>query len=112
MILFLATRPSELVTRGEIQKAIWNGETFVDLERGLNFAIKKIRDTLGDDPKVPRYIETLPRRGYRFIAPMEALAPSPTPAGEQEKRVTEGVAAGLPRHAEGGGVKPPLRRRT
>ncbi len=46
-------------------------DTFVDFEHGLNFAIKKIRDTLGDDPETPRYIETLPRRGYRFIAPVD-----------------------------------------
>lgn len=72
ILVLLATRPGQLVTREEIQKEIWGSETFVDFEQGLNFAINKIRATLGDDAETPRYIETLPRRGYRFIAAVEA----------------------------------------
>ena len=71
VLTLLAGRPAELVTREEIRDQIWGTDTFVDFEHGLNFAIKKIRDTLGDDADTPRYIETLPRRGYRFIAPVE-----------------------------------------
>lgn len=71
VLALLVSRPAELVRREEIRDQIWGSETFVDFEHGLNFAIKKIRDTLGDDSETPRYIETLPRRGYRFIAPVE-----------------------------------------
>src|ERR1035437_4822510 len=72
----LVSRPAQLVTREEIQDKIWGNHTVVDFEHGLNFAIKKIRDTLGDDPETPRYIETLPRRGHRFIAPVETVSAS------------------------------------
>ena len=77
VLTLLASRPAELVTREEIRDQIWGTDTFVDFEHGLNFAIKKIRDTLGDDPETPRYIETVPRRGYRFIAAVEVGAGSP-----------------------------------
>jgi TolB-like protein/DNA-binding winged helix-turn-helix (wHTH) protein/Tfp pilus assembly protein PilF len=71
LLVLLLDHPGQLLTREEIQQQIWGNETFVDFEHGLNFAIKKIRDALGDDAETPRYIETLPRRGYRFIAPVE-----------------------------------------
>jgi DNA-binding winged helix-turn-helix (wHTH) protein/tetratricopeptide (TPR) repeat protein len=70
VLLLLADRPGQIVDRKEIQKALWGNNTFVDFEGGLNFCIKQIRDTLGDDAENPRYVETLPRRGYRFIAPI------------------------------------------
>jgi TolB-like protein/DNA-binding winged helix-turn-helix (wHTH) protein/tetratricopeptide (TPR) repeat protein len=76
----LASRPGELVTRKEIQQQIWEGETFVDFEEGLNFCIKQIRTALGDHAQTPRYIETLPRRGYRFIYPVEGVS-TPVAAG-------------------------------
>jgi TolB-like protein/DNA-binding winged helix-turn-helix (wHTH) protein len=74
VLTLLASRPAELVTREEVRGQVWGTGTFVDFEHSLNFAIKKIRDTLGDDPETPRYIETLPRRGYRFIAPVDVVA--------------------------------------
>jgi TolB-like protein/DNA-binding winged helix-turn-helix (wHTH) protein/Tfp pilus assembly protein PilF len=77
ILTLLASRPAELVTREEIRNQVWGTDTFVDFEHSLNFAIKKIRDTLGDDPETPRYIQTLPRRGYRFIAPVEVAGPVP-----------------------------------
>jgi len=67
----LATRSGELITRDELRQEIWPGGTFVDFEHGINFCIKQIRAALGDDAQSPVYIETLPRRGYRFIAPVE-----------------------------------------
>ena len=76
VLALLVSRPAQLVTREEIREQIWGADTFVDFEHGLNFAIKKIRDTLGDNPESPRYIETLPRRGYRFIASVDGLAAS------------------------------------
>jgi TolB-like protein/DNA-binding winged helix-turn-helix (wHTH) protein/Flp pilus assembly protein TadD len=76
VLALLVSRPAQLVTREEIRDQIWGNDTVVDFEHGLNFAIKKIRDTLGDDPEAPRYIETLPRRGHRFIAPVQTILAS------------------------------------
>jgi TolB-like protein/DNA-binding winged helix-turn-helix (wHTH) protein/Tfp pilus assembly protein PilF len=70
----LARRPGELVTREELRNEVWGEETFVDFEQGLNFCIKQVRAALGDQADTPRYVETLPRRGYRFIAPVEGVA--------------------------------------
>ena len=72
ILVLLASNAGQLVTREAIRQQIWGAETFVDFEQGLNFAINKIRATLGDNAETPRYIETLPRRGYRFIAAVEA----------------------------------------
>ena len=69
MLLLLAQRAGEVVTREELQAALW-GDTVVDYDNGLNWSVRKIRETLGDDPLNPRFIETVPRKGYRFIAPV------------------------------------------
>ncbi|HKP87706.1 MAG TPA: winged helix-turn-helix domain-containing protein [Blastocatellia bacterium] len=85
VLALLVANAGRLVTREEIQRAVWNGETFVDFEHGLNFCIKQIRAALGDNAQSPLFIETLPRRGYRFIAPVEEVAvepPQPAPAEE------------------------------
>lgn len=71
VLAMLATRPDQLVTREELKEEIWGHETFVDFENGLNLCIRQIRAALNDDADTPRYIETLPRRGYRFIAPVK-----------------------------------------
>src|SRR5574338_1623107 len=60
-------RPNVLITREELQRRIWPEGTFVDYDQGLNKAINKLRDALGDTAETPRYIETVPKRGYRFI---------------------------------------------
>jgi TolB-like protein/DNA-binding winged helix-turn-helix (wHTH) protein/Tfp pilus assembly protein PilF len=73
VLAILLERPGELVTREEIQEKIWGNETFVDFEHGLATAIKKLRQALGDSADNPRFVETLPRRGYRFIAPVEGV---------------------------------------
>lgn len=70
ILALLASRPGETVTREEIQRAVWGGETFVDFEVGLNQCIRQIRNALGDDAQHPRFVETMSRRGYRFIAPV------------------------------------------
>jgi len=74
VLVLLASNAGKLVTREEIQQAIWEGVTFVDFEHGLNFCIKQIRAALGDNAQAPRFIETLPRRGYRFIAAVEEIS--------------------------------------
>lgn len=67
----LAAQPGVLITRDELRKHLWPDDTFVDFETGLNTAVSKLREALNDDPEHPRYIETVPRRGYRFLAPVE-----------------------------------------
>lgn len=67
----LLQRPGEVVTREEFQKQLWPSDTFVDFEHSLNAAVKRLRDALSDSAETPRYVETLARRGYRFIAPVE-----------------------------------------
>jgi DNA-binding winged helix-turn-helix (wHTH) protein len=70
----LVTRPGELVTREELRRALWPDAVFVDFDHGLNKAVAKIRRALGDLAESPRYVETLERRGYRFIAPVDRVA--------------------------------------
>jgi Tol biopolymer transport system component/DNA-binding winged helix-turn-helix (wHTH) protein len=71
ILLMLAQRAGQIVSRDEIHQHIWGTETFVDFDRGINFSINRIRAALGDDAEKPRFIETIPRRGYRFITPIE-----------------------------------------
>ena len=75
VLVSLLERPGELVTREELRQTLWQSDTFVDFDTALNKAITKIRDVLGDSAASPRFVETLPKRGYRFIAPVEKLAP-------------------------------------
>ena len=75
VLISLLERPGELVTRDELRQKLWQSDTFVDFETGLNKAIGKIREVLADSAVSPRFVETLPKRGYRFIAPTEKLAP-------------------------------------
>ena len=73
MLLLLLERPGELVTREEIARRLWPDGTFVDYDHGLNSAMNRIREALGDSAVSPRFVETLARRGYRFIAPVEVI---------------------------------------
>jgi eukaryotic-like serine/threonine-protein kinase len=113
VLVLLLEHSADVVTREELRQKLWPADTFVDFDTGLNSAIKKLRDVLGDSAEEPRYIETLPRRGYRFIAPVENgdLPPpavgkihvakvvplGPTPALWKKRRfvVTAGAAAFL-----------------
>jgi TolB-like protein/DNA-binding winged helix-turn-helix (wHTH) protein len=72
----LLEKPGEIVTREELRKRIWPSDTFVDFDGGVNNAIKRLREALGDKAETPRFIETLPRRGYRFIGTVNGSAPS------------------------------------
>ena len=73
ILSLLLERPGEIVSREEMRAKLWASDTFVDFEHSLNSAVKKLRAALGDSPENPRYIETLPRLGYRFIAPVEEV---------------------------------------
>jgi DNA-binding winged helix-turn-helix (wHTH) protein/TolB-like protein/tetratricopeptide (TPR) repeat protein len=87
VLLLLLDRPGELVTREELRRRLWAGDVFVDFERSLNSAVKKLRRALNDDPQKPRYIDTEPRKGYRFIATIESgenAAPASLTAGSPE----------------------------
>ncbi len=68
VLAILLSRPGELVTREELREQLWPGDTFVDFDHGLNAAVNKLREALNDSVETPRYVETLPRRGYRFVA--------------------------------------------
>ncbi|MBZ5548460.1 MAG: winged helix-turn-helix domain-containing protein [Acidobacteriia bacterium] len=73
ILSLLLERPGEVITREELRKKLWPGDTFVDFDEGLNTAMKKLRYALGDSPENPRFIETIPRHGYCFIAPVTTL---------------------------------------
>ena len=70
LLLLLLERPGEIVTREEVRQRLWPENTFVEFDNSLGVAVRKVRDALNDDAEVPRFVETLPRRGYRFIAPV------------------------------------------
>jgi Tol biopolymer transport system component/DNA-binding winged helix-turn-helix (wHTH) protein len=99
VLLILLQKPGQVVGRDELQKRLWQGATFGDFEHGLNAAVNRLREVLGDSATEPEYIETIPRRGYRFIAQTEQAVPHrpasnvPEAPGEEE-----GVAARLLRH--------------
>jgi len=87
VLVLLLERPGDLVTREEIHKRLWAADTFVDFDHGLNNAVKRLRDALGDSAEAPRFVETLPRRGYRFIgkiAGTQDLAGALTPGNANE----------------------------
>ena len=95
MLFMLLERPGELLTREEISRELWPEGTFVDYEHGVNSAVNRIREALGDTASNPRFVETLARRGYRFVAPVEriGLGEDPSPS------VSESTASGSSEHA-------------
>jgi TolB-like protein/DNA-binding winged helix-turn-helix (wHTH) protein/Tfp pilus assembly protein PilF len=88
----LLERPGTVVTREELQKLLWPADVFVDFDHGLNKSIQKLREALGDSPESPRYVETVPRIGYRFIAPVITASA----AGEVLPQATRSPSAALP----------------
>jgi DNA-binding winged helix-turn-helix (wHTH) protein len=83
----LVLRSGQLVTRQELRHEIWDGSTFVDFEQGLNFCIRQIRLALDDDVETPKFIETVPRRGYRFIADTTPLPGIPAETPKKRKTI-------------------------
>jgi TolB-like protein/DNA-binding winged helix-turn-helix (wHTH) protein/Tfp pilus assembly protein PilF len=75
VLAMLLAQPGELVTREDIHKALWPNDTFVDFDHGLNNAVSRLREALGDESECPSFVETLPRRGYRFIGKLNGLVP-------------------------------------
>lgn len=93
LLAFLVQRRGELVTREELRSELWPGDTFGDFDHGLNNAVNRLREALGDSAATPRYIVTAPRRGYRFIAEVELVTRVPAPA---EVPAEEAVATEVP----------------
>ena len=87
VLTILLEQPGAIVTREELQKRLWP-DTFVDVDHNLNTAINKIREVLGDSADSPRFVETLPRRGYRFVAQVESTDAAKTP----DELLNNGVA--------------------
>ena len=107
VLVALLERPGELVTREELRDRLWRGETFVDFEHGLNTAVKKARQALGDSAESPKFIETLARRGYRFIADVQT---STTIPGREAGATVEHATAGEPSDPARPAVAPPVRQ--
>jgi TolB-like protein/DNA-binding winged helix-turn-helix (wHTH) protein len=80
ILTYLLDHAGDLVSRDELRRHLWAADTFVDFDHGLNAAMNRLRDALGDTAENPRFIQTLPRRGYRFIAPVERVCAAPVPA--------------------------------
>jgi DNA-binding winged helix-turn-helix (wHTH) protein len=106
VLCMLLERPGELLTREEISRELWPDGTFVDYDHGLNSAVNRIREALGDTASNPRFVETLSRRGYRFVAPVERIginenqssalaesAPSETPSSVSTKQAAVPVVS-------------------
>ncbi len=101
LLAYLAERAGQLVTRAELQRHLWGDDHFVDYEQGLNYCIRAVRRALGDDATDPRYLETIPRRGYRFHGPVEVVEPgsgsSRRSIGDSLLRLTRSTAQPEPR---------------
>jgi DNA-binding winged helix-turn-helix (wHTH) protein len=96
VLAMLLARPGDLVTREELQKRLWPHDTIVEFEHSINAAVKTLRRALGDSADEPRYVETLARRGYRFMAPVEVIAPPQVAAPVVEPVRPEVVAVPEP----------------
>jgi DNA-binding winged helix-turn-helix (wHTH) protein len=95
VLVLLLERPGEIVRRAELQGKLWPADTFVDFDHSLNTAIKKLRQALGDNKKKPRFVETLPKRGYRFIGTVVEAARLATPAKDPDRASKVGRVAKL-----------------
>lgn len=96
VLSLLVSRAGHLVTREELQHELWGDETYVDFEQGLNYCIRQIRTVLGDEAQTPHYVETIPRRGYRFIGPILNDQP---PHYQDSQPVADAKRTSFPHHA-------------
>jgi DNA-binding winged helix-turn-helix (wHTH) protein len=110
LLALLIEHAGEVVTREEVCRALWRADTFVDFDHGVAVAVNKIREALGDSADTPRFIETLPKRGYRFIAPVERPGPrllDVPPSPDPDIRASLDTPPPAPRPAVETKVKPP-----
>ena len=89
VLVALLERPKEVVTREELRQRLWPQDTFVDFDHGLNTAMVKLRDVLGDSASKPKFIETIAKRGYRFLGTAEVISDQPAPRERQESAQPE-----------------------
>lgn len=95
LLLLLASRQGQLVTRAEIAERLWSSEVFVDTEHGINTAVRKLRHLLRDDAEEPKYIQTVTGMGYRFVAPVTAVEPSGSVSTPESAEVSAGAVPGV-----------------
>ena len=95
VLAFLLEHPGDVVTREELRQKLWQADTFVDFDHSLNTAINKLREALGDSASSPRYVETLARRGYRFLAPLERRE-APPPAQQSNSALAKSARVAGP----------------
>src|SRR6185369_10267449 len=113
LLIALLERPGEMVSREELRGRLWPDGTFVDFEHGLNSAVSRLREALNDSATTPRYVETIPRRGYRLLVPVEIDGPSAVDAAASAQTHATGNVAQPASRAEAGevaGTRPPRRR--
>jgi DNA-binding winged helix-turn-helix (wHTH) protein len=97
ILALLLERPGELVTRDDLRSKLWSADTFVDFDHSLNTAVNKLREALGDVASNPRFVQTVARRGYRFIAPVqESIKPGATPPENASAANTAAIAESPP----------------
>jgi DNA-binding winged helix-turn-helix (wHTH) protein len=96
LLRLLALEAGRVVTRDEIRAALWKGDTFVDFDQGVNFAVKQVREALDDEADRSLYIQTVPKRGYRFVAPVEVVtAGAPAAPGTTDLRLHKALWANI-----------------
>src|SRR5580698_9222885 len=104
LLLMLVERPGEIVTREEIRQRVWPENTFVEFDNSLGVAIRKVRESLNDNAEAPHYVATVPRRGYRFVAPVQVqaveqpAAPPPAPPGPPDPAPVNRANGGVRSH--------------
>src|ERR1700722_2142879 len=97
LLVMLLERPGEIVTREQVRQRLWTDNTFVEFDNSLGVAIRKVRDSLDDDADAPRFLETIPRRGYRFIAPVSVVeVEKPKQASPSAGAVSSVAASSVP----------------
>jgi len=101
ILVFLLEHPGELVTREDLRRVLWPSDTFVDFDHSLNTAVMKLREALGDSADTPLYIETIPKRGYRFIAPVEAIGNGPATSEIESPKASIPLQTPAPRRSPG-----------
>src|SRR5258708_24924874 len=107
VLAMLLERAGEVVTREELRQKLWPSDTFVDFDHSLNTAVNKVREVIGDSASSPRYVETLARRGYRFIAPVQNDVRTASGGDTTSHRLPSASTAGVDTQQAGGGVTSP-----
>src|SRR5712675_2394829 len=92
VLVALLERPNDVVTREELRQRLWPEDTFVDFDHGLNTAVAKLRETIGDSAASPKYVETIAKRGYRFLAEVEKVEEVTLPGAAQTVATTLSVS--------------------